>query len=149
MSFCLPAGRVYPRPCHIVTPDCYVYYKVNEAKKNPGIYIVTPDYYVYYKVNEAKKHPGIYIVTPDYYVYYKVNEAKKNSGIYIVTPDYYVYYKVNEAKKNPGIYIVTPDWLWACAERWSRVDESLFKLGIIHLFIFIDTSLGKGYYRYI
>eukprot|EP00088_Acartia_fossae_P068995 TRINITY_DN8893_c1_g1_i2.p1 TRINITY_DN8893_c1_g1~~TRINITY_DN8893_c1_g1_i2.p1 ORF type:complete len:756 (+),score=217.81 TRINITY_DN8893_c1_g1_i2:78-2345(+) len=37
--------------------------------------------------------------------------------------------KVNEAKKLAGIHIVTPDWLWACAERWSRVDESLFKLG--------------------
>merc|ERR1719285_515918 len=36
--------------------------------------------------------------------------------------------KVNEAKKRGGICIVSPDWLWACAERWSRVESVLLAL---------------------
>lgn len=37
--------------------------------------------------------------------------------------------KVSEAKKRSGVSIVTPDWLWACAERWEKVDERLYPLG--------------------
>jgi len=37
--------------------------------------------------------------------------------------------KINDAKKQGRSVIVTPDWLWACAERWERVDERLFPLG--------------------
>lgn len=33
-----------------------------------------------------------------------------------------------EAKKYKHIRIVTPDWLWACAERWERVEERLYPL---------------------
>jgi len=36
--------------------------------------------------------------------------------------------KVNDARKQGGISIVTPDWLWACSERWERVEEKLFTL---------------------
>lgn len=34
--------------------------------------------------------------------------------------------KLIKAEKLPGIKIVTPKWLWACAERWKRVDEGLY-----------------------
>ena len=40
---------------------------------------------------------------------------------------------MNEAKKLGNVHIVTPDWLWSCAERWAKVDESLFKLSKILL----------------
>lgn len=33
-----------------------------------------------------------------------------------------------EAKKYKHIRVVTPDWLWACAERWERVEERLYPL---------------------
>jgi len=36
--------------------------------------------------------------------------------------------KVNEARRLPEVCIVTPDWLWACAERWEKVEEKLFTL---------------------
>ena len=36
--------------------------------------------------------------------------------------------KVNDARRRAGVALVTPDWLWACAERWERVDERLFTL---------------------
>merc|ERR1719209_1132576 len=36
--------------------------------------------------------------------------------------------KVNDARRQPNVSIVTPDWLWACAERWERVEERLFTL---------------------
>ena len=31
--------------------------------------------------------------------------------------------KLLEAKQMPGIKIVNPKWLWACAERWKKVNE--------------------------
>ncbi|XP_075215635.1 RNA polymerase II subunit A C-terminal domain phosphatase Fcp1 [Lycorma delicatula] len=34
--------------------------------------------------------------------------------------------KVNAVKKLKNVKVVTPDWLWMCAERWERVEESLF-----------------------
>ncbi len=40
---------------------------------------------------------------------------------------------MNEAKKLGNVHIVTPDWLWSCAERWAKVDESLFKLSKIFI----------------
>ena len=36
---------------------------------------------------------------------------------------------MSDAKKKGGVHIVTPDWLWACAERWEKVDERLYPLG--------------------
>merc|ERR1719264_475402 len=36
--------------------------------------------------------------------------------------------KVNDARRQTNVAIVTPDWLWACAERWERVEERLFTL---------------------
>lgn len=36
--------------------------------------------------------------------------------------------KVNEARKLEDIKVVTPNWLWACAERWERVEEKLYPL---------------------
>nr|CAH0099104.1 unnamed protein product [Daphnia galeata] len=36
--------------------------------------------------------------------------------------------KLIEAKKYKHIRVVTPDWLWACAERWERVEERLYPL---------------------
>jgi hypothetical protein len=38
-------------------------------------------------------------------------------------------WQVSEAKRMAGVRIVTPDWLWACAERWEKVDERLYPLG--------------------
>ncbi|KAJ2948298.1 hypothetical protein O0L34_g7535 [Tuta absoluta] len=34
--------------------------------------------------------------------------------------------KLSEGKNK--LHVVTPDWLWACAERWERVDERLYPL---------------------
>uniref|UniRef100_T1IZ83 RNA polymerase II subunit A C-terminal domain phosphatase n=1 Tax=Strigamia maritima TaxID=126957 RepID=T1IZ83_STRMM len=48
--------------------------------------------------------------------------------------------KVNEAKKLKNVHIVNPDWLWCCAERWEKVDESLFPLVKTDLWA---TKLGK------
>ncbi|XP_072942509.1 RNA polymerase II subunit A C-terminal domain phosphatase isoform X1 [Epargyreus clarus] len=41
--------------------------------------------------------------------------------------------KVNASKKMgegraQRLHVITPDWLWACAERWERVDERLYPL---------------------
>ncbi|KAI5633554.1 hypothetical protein NE865_13713 [Phthorimaea operculella] len=40
--------------------------------------------------------------------------------------------KVNASRKQGEgknkLHVVTPDWLWACAERWERVDERLYPL---------------------
>ena len=33
------------------------------------------------------------------------------------------------SRRLKGIHVVTPDWLWACAERWEKVEEKLFPLG--------------------
>ena len=32
------------------------------------------------------------------------------------------------AARSRQVAVVTPDWLWACAERWERVEERLFPL---------------------
>ena len=32
------------------------------------------------------------------------------------------------AARTRQVAVVTPDWLWACAERWERVEERLFPL---------------------
>lgn len=40
----------------------------------------------------------------------------------------YTHTQLIEAKKFPVIFVVTPDWLWACAERWERVEELLYPL---------------------
>ncbi|CAF4914030.1 unnamed protein product [Pieris macdunnoughi] len=34
--------------------------------------------------------------------------------------------RMGEAKTK--VHVVTPEWLWACAERWERVDERLYPL---------------------
>lgn len=36
--------------------------------------------------------------------------------------------KVNAGRRKKGLKIVTPDWLWACAERWTKVEEKLYTL---------------------
>ena len=36
--------------------------------------------------------------------------------------------KLLEARRMPGIKIVNPRWLWACAERWKKVDEELYPI---------------------
>jgi hypothetical protein len=46
---------------------------------------------------------------------------------------------VSEAKRMAGMRIVTPDWLWACAERWEKVDERLYPLG--HSFFYKFTII--------
>jgi hypothetical protein len=38
-------------------------------------------------------------------------------------------WQVGEAKRMAGVRVMTPDWLWACAERWEKVDERLYPLG--------------------
>ncbi|XP_053615045.1 RNA polymerase II subunit A C-terminal domain phosphatase [Plodia interpunctella] len=35
--------------------------------------------------------------------------------------------RLGEGKANK-LHVVTPEWLWACAERWERVDERLYPL---------------------
>ncbi|XP_073678157.1 RNA polymerase II subunit A C-terminal domain phosphatase [Garra rufa] len=36
--------------------------------------------------------------------------------------------KVRQAQGCKHLHVVNPDWLWACLERWERVDERLFPL---------------------
>lgn len=36
--------------------------------------------------------------------------------------------KVNAGRRKKNLKIVTPDWLWACAERWTKVEEQLYNL---------------------
>ncbi|CAK1552974.1 unnamed protein product [Leptosia nina] len=40
--------------------------------------------------------------------------------------------KVNASRRmgegKAKVHVVTPEWLWACAERWERVDERLYPL---------------------
>lgn len=36
--------------------------------------------------------------------------------------------KVNAGRRKKHVRIVTPDWLWACAERWERIEEGIFPL---------------------
>lgn len=36
---------------------------------------------------------------------------------------------MNAARRLKSVRLVTPDWLWTCAERWERVEESLFPVG--------------------
>lgn len=36
--------------------------------------------------------------------------------------------KVRQAQGCKHLHVVNPDWLWACLERWERVEERLFPL---------------------
>lgn len=36
--------------------------------------------------------------------------------------------KVRQAQGCKHLHVVNPDWLWACLERWERVEEQLFPL---------------------
>lgn len=36
--------------------------------------------------------------------------------------------KVRQAQGCKHLHVVNPEWLWACLERWERVEEQLFPL---------------------
>ena len=36
--------------------------------------------------------------------------------------------KYKQALRVPSVKIVTPEWFWDCAERWKRLDESVYRL---------------------
>ncbi len=36
--------------------------------------------------------------------------------------------KVRQAQGCKHLHVVNPGWLWACLERWERVEEQLFPL---------------------
>lgn len=42
---------------------------------------------------------------------------------------FFYWWQVNAARRLKSVRLVTPDWLWTCAERWERVEESLFPVG--------------------